>query len=197
MSIQIKCESCGASLNVEEKHIGKRGRCPKCGSVFTVTTVATEEPARAKGSAPPATERQKEYARSLGIEFDESIDRGSISELISKAVDKRDEEALEQTRQLQNVESEAYDRLRKEVLAEVDQEDPRVSVATPSAMIDALGERGLAGILITFKGEEVDDLLDGEGTIKASVSFTDDYLDEADMRKVIGTMGARFLSQGE
>jgi predicted Zn finger-like uncharacterized protein len=34
--IQFSCKNCGSKLNVEDKHSGKRVRCPKCGDVGVV-----------------------------------------------------------------------------------------------------------------------------------------------------------------
>ena len=39
MSISIECDSCGAGFKVADNLAGKRGKCPKCGEVFTVRPV--------------------------------------------------------------------------------------------------------------------------------------------------------------
>ena len=32
--IVVSCENCGKKLKTEERYIGKKGRCPKCGSII-------------------------------------------------------------------------------------------------------------------------------------------------------------------
>lgn len=39
MAISVECESCGAGFKVAETSAGKRGKCPKCGEVFTMRPV--------------------------------------------------------------------------------------------------------------------------------------------------------------
>jgi muconate cycloisomerase len=46
MALSIHCPKCRAGMKVDEKHLGMRGRCSKCGEVFTMTA----------NSSPPGTE---------------------------------------------------------------------------------------------------------------------------------------------
>lgn len=87
--MNIKCSSCKASLKVPDNLAGKRGKCPKCSAVIEIPILPSQftEP-----SGPPATEKQKEYARSLGIDFPPDITKKEISALISKAADQKDDE---------------------------------------------------------------------------------------------------------
>jgi DNA-directed RNA polymerase subunit M/transcription elongation factor TFIIS len=98
MSFQITCNKCAALLNVDEKNIGKTGKCFKCGNRIEIIspnndkqndTLIENKPKRAVRSA---TEKQKEFARDLGIEFDENINMREISKLIDAALAR--EEAL-------------------------------------------------------------------------------------------------------
>lgn len=36
MMIRFSCEQCGHKISVQDKHAGKRGKCPECGSIFVV-----------------------------------------------------------------------------------------------------------------------------------------------------------------
>ena len=33
--VQVTCTSCSATLKIAPQYLGKRGKCPKCGAVFT------------------------------------------------------------------------------------------------------------------------------------------------------------------
>ena len=39
--IQFRCEGCGHKISGQDKHAGKRGKCPKCGSVVVVPEKST------------------------------------------------------------------------------------------------------------------------------------------------------------
>lgn len=43
MLANIQCPHCGARLTVPAGSVGKKGRCPKCGQVMTLTDTAAEE----------------------------------------------------------------------------------------------------------------------------------------------------------
>lgn len=105
MSISVFCESCKSSFKARDQDAGKRGKCPRCGApiavphapeppALPVPAVPIEVPPQpASVPADPATERQKEYATSLGISFPLNIDKGTMSTLIFRALG--DTEALE------------------------------------------------------------------------------------------------------
>jgi len=56
MAITLKC-SCGKTLKVDEKHRGKKAKCPACGNTLLVegqdtdTAVQTEEPTKLRAAA--------------------------------------------------------------------------------------------------------------------------------------------------
>lgn len=50
----VECPHCGVSMSIDEKYIGKKGRCNKCKQVFTVPQQGGGTPASAKPSPPPA-----------------------------------------------------------------------------------------------------------------------------------------------
>jgi len=160
MSIEFPCPSCGTRLTAPDKAAGKFGKCKKCGASAVVpslqrnsdqptdTPTTDTEPGKPKKRIPPATERQKEYARDLGIMFPANINIREMSALIDAASDKADEERWRKIEDLSDKESAAYAHVRQEVLNEVDTEDCRLSKATPTQMIDALEERGTPAILV-------------------------------------------------
>ena len=82
MSNAVACPSCKARFTASDEAAGKTAHCTKCGSAITVPI-----PPR-----PLATEKQEEFARDLGIQFPDNIDRRAISELIDAAVANQDED---------------------------------------------------------------------------------------------------------
>jgi len=46
-AIVVKCENCGKKLKTEERHIGRKGRCPSCGSIIKLSRSSD---GKAKGS---------------------------------------------------------------------------------------------------------------------------------------------------
>lgn len=104
-----------------------------------------------KGNVPPATERQKDYARSLGIDFSEDIDRREISDLIAAAQDQR----LDNLAKVEEREGKVYEKLRKEIEAEIYRDDKPLSTASPGDMATALENRGFAAIVLTFDPRDI------------------------------------------
>jgi hypothetical protein len=168
--IQFTCDACNAALKAKPDLGGKSGVCPKCGSPVAVPGPEKPPPRR---PAPLATERQKEYARELGIDSPEGITRREISELIDCAVASRVEERYRRLDDLGRRESEASQRMCQEVLAELDAEDCRLSKAEPSQIAEALSKRGFAVIVITMPWDDIVDFHDLAG-VKANIAFCDD-----------------------
>tara|TARA_R110002096_G_scaffold9342_4_gene37031 strand:+ start:241 stop:774 length:534 start_codon:yes stop_codon:yes gene_type:complete len=177
MSIKVSCSACGIKLKVGDELGGKRGKCPKCKSIIEIP-----EP------IPPATEKQKNFARELGISFPDDINRRKISTLIDKALEKENERRNE----LQDRESKAYAALRQEALAEVDEDNPRVSDASPDSIARALGERGLGAILITFDIETL-----YNETINFNVVHDEDNMDDEDVHKILSHLGLHYARLGQ
>jgi PHP family Zn ribbon phosphoesterase len=168
MSIPVACPSCAAKFHAADEAAGKTAHCPKCGSPIPVPV-----PPR-----PLATQKQKDYARALGAQFPENIDRKAIGKLIDQAVTKRDEERF---RQLDDLE-------RREAVAS---EGLRLADATSDEIVKALYERGLTAVLITFQTNEIVDFEHLTG-VTGSYSFTDNMAEE-DMESVILTAATPFL----
>ncbi len=126
-----------------------------------------------RNSGPLATERQKEYARQLGIEFSDQITLAEMSKLIDAAVNRQTEQRYEELGELERREGNAWESMRVEVLAEIDAEDCRLSKAEPEQIVAALAERGLAAILFTFPTDTIYDLGEPGIKIEFSTSFND------------------------
>jgi hypothetical protein len=191
--MNVKCAKCGVELKAKDDLAGKTAKCPKCGNVIRVPESVA---ATAKPTIPPATDRQREYATSLGIEFPPDINRKDLSEMIDLAVQHRDEERYKKLDQLGDRESEAWQKMREEVLAEIDEHDCRLSKAEPSQMVQELANRNRGGILISFDLDEVvnfDDL----SAVNVNISFSDDALEEGDVRSVLIWIGATMLGQSQ
>lgn len=118
----------------------------------------------------PATEKQKDYARSLGIEFADDASRPEMSKLIDAAVERRDSERFEKLHAIDALEIDVRDELRKEILAEIDAEDYRLSVATAQQIVQALSDRGHASILIQMPWDDIEDFKKLSG-LSSDVSF--------------------------
>jgi len=143
----IACPKCNATLHVDEEHVGKQGKCRACGTSFVIPRACDPPPNDVrvpKRAQLPATDRQKAFARDLGIQFDESIDRNSISKLIAAAQERENTERFEQLELLADRESDAYRQIREEILLEVDKDDPRLSKATSVEIMKTLGKQGSA-----------------------------------------------------
>jgi hypothetical protein len=170
--------------------------CPKCHKPITVVqppseVAAASPPPEKNNRIPVATQKQKDYARSLGIEFQEDIDRRTISKLIDEAQQKETEDRFKQLDELQDRESEAYRRMRAEIEEEVDEEDPRLSRASEDEIMEALSIQGKAAILITLAPDAVEAIMNGSRVDTASLSYTDDSLELEDVNEILGRLRAK------
>jgi hypothetical protein len=163
MSITVACPACKAKFAAPEEAAGRTAHCPKCNSPIPVPA-----PPR-----PLATEKQKDYARELGIEFPANIDRKTISKLIDEAVAKRDKERFDRLDDLERREAVAAEGLR-------------LADATTDEMVKALTDRGMIAILISRDDIEDFDHMEGIPVILAS---TDD-MTQHDMESVIFAVAA-------
>jgi len=189
------CPCCKASLRAKPKLAGRKLSCPKCKADIVVpdppVEATSETAATTKTGPPPATEKQKAYATTLGVVFPDDIDIRAMSKLIDDAQLRQDDERFERLNQLQEAESQVREELRAEVLAECDEEDPRLSHATPEQIMEAMGSRDIGAIMITFEYgvlNGVDDLT-GE---KFAICSTDDLEDE-DLKTILSWLGAAMM----
>ncbi len=181
--IRVVCGKCETGLKAKADLAGKTVKCPKCGGSVTVPGGSPERDL--PKAAPLATEKQKDFARSLGIEFGPSITRPEISKLIDQALEKQDDERYQRLEDLSSRESEAYERLRKEVLADLSSDECTLSVAEPSQILEALSERGFASVLIQIPWDEAEDFEHLKGA-NAIISWTHGMTQE-DMENVVLT----------
>jgi len=202
VSVSIACPACNASLRVDEKIFGKRCKCPKCGEVMIAPSgPAAEPPSRPEaGRVSMATDRQKEYAHELGIEFKEPISRREISKLIDQATEARDLERYRRLDELQHRETEAWKKMREEVSEELREEDTWLSDATLEEVLEECENRNITAILITVDNcalnaifDFTEENMDISG-VSVGVQYTDD-LDEDTMRRVVKILGTNMLTQ--
>ena len=91
------CPHCEASLRIAEKYLGQKGRCKKCGGRIALlgkadatapqraSRVGIEERGEAQEASKPATEKQCNYLRTLGM--DEAALTGLNSVKASEYID--------------------------------------------------------------------------------------------------------------
>jgi hypothetical protein len=191
--MKVVCNSCGVNLKAPEELAGKTAKCPKCGNPVDVPTVLTR---KSKTSIPPATERQREYAIELGIDFPPDINRRDISKLIDAAVEKRDDERLQRLEELGNRESEAWTQMREAVLKEIDEEDCRLSVARPQQMVDELANRNLGAVLIWFDIDDIDELVRHAKGVSFTATFAD-IITASEVRSILSAIGLESSAASE
>lgn len=191
-TFQIVCGECGAKLNVKAKLAGRSAKCPKCGQQIHIPSDLGQS-TKAKPPIPPATDRQKEYATSLGIEYPPNINRRDISDLIDKAVNERDAERYETLEELDKKEGELWEQAKAEVIAEMGPDDLPLSKAAPEQIVEALDDRGLASLLITMPWDDVIDFEDLTG-VKAQ-TYLPDSMTVEDFHAVIIQFASNIMNQ--
>jgi putative phage-type endonuclease len=193
MAFKFDCPHCGQRLEATKDLIGRTFPCPGCNDpVVTPTPFADEAGAGRQGGpeedfgatkdGEPATERQKEYAASLGVEYSADIGRGEMSDLITATQEKRDAEHREYVEALGRREGEAYERIRKDILREIEEDDCRLSQATSEQIVKAFEERDLGAILITFDT----DVLDTSKSVSTNLDFA--FSDNLSRQEVDGIL---------
>jgi hypothetical protein len=188
--MHVICGNCGARLKVPDDLGKKRAKCPKCKSYVDIggSSLTLRE-----SKIPPATRRQKEFARLLGVEFPEEINRKDLSALIDEAIEQCDDERLEKLAGSSDRESESRQQIRDEILAEIDEGDCRLSKATPTQVLEELARRDLGAILISFDLAEAGDFQDLTG-VELAISFSDNMTGN-DTRLVLGWLSATMFPQ--
>jgi DNA-directed RNA polymerase subunit M/transcription elongation factor TFIIS len=88
MAIFIYCNHCKSSLKIKDEYAGKIGICPNCGNAIRIATPSEET---VRGLPRPATQEQKDQARSLGIAFDERITYKDLHQKIEEALEAQTE----------------------------------------------------------------------------------------------------------
>ena len=190
--MNVTCPKCGAILKAKAELAGKTAKCSKCGSPVEIPEPS---PPLAARKIRRATQPQKEYATSLGIDFPSDISRGDISQRIDAALERRDEQRGKRLIELGDRESKAWEAMRKEVLAELDAEDCRLSKADPGQMVEALADRDRGAIMISFPLDHEIDFEDLTG-VEFAISFSDN-MDESDMRSVVISMGIAMVARSQ
>lgn len=187
--ITVACPTCHKSFHISAAYAGKQGRCSACGTKISIPAgTATVRPPEQEGGSPPATDRQKEFARELGIDVPANVTRREISKLIDAAVEARDMKRYDELDELSNRESEAYQRVREEVIEELRDEGRLLADDPESQLLEHFSNNGLAAVVITF-----DEGAEFPGEVEFSMSRTDG-LSSDDLHSVI-TLLALKLSQ--
>jgi hypothetical protein len=146
---------------VRPEKIGTNAHCPRCHQLISIAMDLCR-PAQLSQRLPgnsdlPATEQQKDLARSLGCQFLDSITRCEISELI--------EIAEENQRAAQ---WSALD-------AKQNRDQISLAAATPRQIVDSLDDRGKCSVLITVSADRLESYENTDGlplVIAASESMT-------------------------
>jgi hypothetical protein len=194
MTIEFECNSCKSRLRAKPKLAGKTIACPKCNTQLVVPQIDVSEEVEKGGGAEKlllATAKQKAYATELGIKFPESVDRKTMSKMIDEALEKRAEERYDRLDALQREESKIRDQLRDEIMAECDEDDPRMSVASTEQILEGLAQRDIGAILITFEYGILSGIDDLKGETFA-LNSTDD-IDEKDIKTIISWLGISMM----
>lgn len=195
MSLRFSCPSCGSAIVGKASLAGKTLPCPKCKASIRVPDIedAADPPATTTREPVPATEKQRDFATSLGIKFSDDIDKESLSNLIDDAIFKKDEERYDRLAEMEMRESRVRQEIRAEieaqVIAEHDAEFQRLDTATIGQIVESLSEREIGAIVITFKYGEMegfDPPMDGE----LRISSTDD-IDKEDLKKIVLFLGMK------
>lgn len=201
MSLRFSCPSCGSAIVGKASHAGKTLPCPKCKSsiivpageeVISPSATATRDPVQAREPV-PATQKQRDFATSLGIKFSDDIDKESLSNLIDEAVIKRDDERYDRIAEMEDRESKVRREIRAEVeaqiIAEHDADFQRLDTATVPQIIESLSSREIGAIIITFDYDKLNGFETLEG-IDFSLRHTDD-IDKDDMKKLMLMLGMK------
>jgi len=179
MAIQVTCSGCGATFNVDEKHIGKTGKCAKCGNRVPIVPVLDEEeeeplvthvelpPLPPKPNRPPrrASEKQKAYAADLGIVFDENITSREISKLINAALARED--------------GIDYGEIQIEKYLKT------LNKCEPSDMVDAMQKRGMCAFMFYWSPQEARTENDFDVNISFSDNLTERQVHKMAIRHVV------------
>ena len=188
MSIRLKCGHCNASLVAKPASRGKTLKCPKCkGSVSVPVEAAKATDGEKSSSDWRATNKQKAFAKSLEIQFEDNVTRGEISALIDSALEKQKLDRYQELDDINNRRNDAYVALREEAENEVDEDNPRLSIATVEQMLSELVQREEGAIIVTFEWG----CHDGEDF---RIRATDD-LSEDDMLDTLLRIGCQIAEQ--
>jgi hypothetical protein len=175
MAIPVKCDGCGIIFSVDEKYVGKIGKCAKCGNRIPIVAPSVSEgeeepsvtniempplPQKPNRSPRPATTKQKAFAEDLGIEFDEKITSREMSKLIDAALARQD-----------NVDCGEV---------QIESHLKTLNKCHPSDMVEAMQKKGMCAFMFHWDPCETQSC--GELTVRIAFS---DNLTEKQVHKMI------------
>lgn len=186
-TILVFCPQCNASLRAPSVHIGKTGKCRKCGASVLIRREGDREvpqpppPVNVSPSATqpvppppfPPTAKQNDFAESLGIEGAAGMTRWELSKKITEAKSRQFEADCERLDEMETRGSRAYIEHRADVVAHMAETDPQISVATPQQIVNALDDEGVIGVLVTLQRKDVTDFSELAG-VNIGISFPDE-----------------------
>jgi len=154
-TLRMFCPLCDAKLKVRPEKAGSTAKCPSCHQLIVIDFGGQAPQQSAAEDCEsyhlPATEQQKELARSLGFKFSASITHGEISELIEIGTE--------------NQQSQPWTALNS-VVAPVDvnrdklpghiADDPQVSTAGVLQSLDQLYDQEKCAVLVTLPFDEIE-----------------------------------------
>jgi hypothetical protein len=68
MPLLINCKECGSQLKLPDVFAGRRGRCPRCASVFDIAPAAGAEPAPRRAAAPRTAVTERAPSRAAAVD---------------------------------------------------------------------------------------------------------------------------------
>jgi anti-sigma B factor antagonist len=91
-TIVVKCENCGKKLKTKKRHLGRKGRCPSCGSVIKLTE---SNDGKAKGEVERVVQKDDvEGGESSMLQIQRHDDVGVVSFRTSRILDQSNVQQL-------------------------------------------------------------------------------------------------------
>jgi DNA-directed RNA polymerase subunit RPC12/RpoP len=177
--ISVICKKCGAKFSASRRAEGQKLKCLKCESAILIAE-----------SGPPATQKQKEFAKDLGIEFNESVSKAEMTRLITAALAQADEDQRLQLAALDAREKAAAERKAKKAGTE----GVNLATASPEQMVEEMAARGLAAFMVAIPWKNVRDDFKSLVGVPFSVYFSDEMSQE-DVEDVIGAYASTILKR--
>ena len=157
-TLRMLCPLCDAKLKVRPEKAGSTAKCPGCHQLIVIDfggQAPHQSAAEDSGSYHlPATEQQKELARSLGFKFSASITHGEISELIEIGTENQQSQPWTALNSV--VAPVAPEDVNRDELPGHVADDPQVSTAGVLQSSDQLYDQEKCAVLVTLPFDEIE-----------------------------------------